>query len=505
MPQGVLPFQYEAKKTGSGMTALAGLPLYLELAEVAGLPEAIRQYVHVAGKQGWDDVQAVMSLLLLQLAGGDAIADLRILEADAGFATLVRQLEGHKQTRRQRRAAARRWRKQRTRALPSSSAAFRYLEAFHDPEQEMAKVGRATIPAPTAGVRGLLQVNRALVAWIQRCRPQQVATLDMDATLIESHKRQALWCYEHYPAFQPLTTYWWEQGVVLHTEFRDGNVPAGHEQLRVFIEALDLLPPGVKQVRHRSDTAGYQQELLRYCAEGKHPRFGVIEFAVGVDVTPAFKAAVAEVAPEDWRPLTRTVDGQAQVTDQEWAEVCFVPEWVARGKEGTVYRYLATREVVAQRPLPGLEEEVQLPFPTITLQEQQYKLHGVVTNLTWAGDAVIWWLRERCGKGEEVHKVLKEDLAGGVLPSGLFGANAAWWAITMLAHNLHVAMQRVALGPTWVGKRLKAMRFALIGLPGRVISHARNLVIRLSQGHPAVAVFIEARGRLLALARGSPA
>ena len=40
-----------------------------------------------------------------------------------------------------------------------------------------------------------------------------------------------------------------------------------------------------------------------------------------------------------------------------------------------------------------------------------------------------------CGKGEEVHGVLKDDLAGGRLPSGLFGANAAWWAIAVLAFN----------------------------------------------------------------------
>ncbi len=44
-------------------------------------------------------------------------------------------------------------------------------------------------------------------------------------------------------------------------------------------------------------------------------------------------------------------------------------------------------------------------------------------------DGVIWWLRERCGKSEEVHSALKSDLAGGQMPSGLFGANAAWWAL----------------------------------------------------------------------------
>jgi hypothetical protein len=48
----------------------------------------------------------------------------------------------------------------------------------------------------------------------------------------------------------------------------------------------------------------------------------------------------------------------------------------------------------------------------------------LVTNRKDAGDKVIWWLRERCGKSEEVHSVMKSDLAGGQLPSGQFGANS---------------------------------------------------------------------------------
>jgi hypothetical protein len=52
---------------------------------------------------------------------------------------------------------------------------------------------------------------------------------------------------------------------------------------------------------------------------------------------------------------------------------------------------------------------------------------------------VIWWLRECCGKSQEVHSVMKSDLAGGQLPSILFGANAARWALMILAHNLNTA------------------------------------------------------------------
>ncbi len=41
-----------------------------------------------------------------------------------------------------------------------------------------------------------------------------------------------------------------------------------------------MLPEGVERVFHRSDTAGYQIDLLKYCAEGKSERFGVIKFAI---------------------------------------------------------------------------------------------------------------------------------------------------------------------------------------------------------------------------------
>jgi len=51
--------------------------------------------------------------------------------------------------------------------------------------------------------------------------------------------------------------------------------------------------------------------------------------------------------------------------------------------------------------------EVQLPFPTLNWGEQQYKLFGVVTNRDLAGDKLIWWSRERCGKGEEMHAIMK--------------------------------------------------------------------------------------------------
>ena len=88
-------------------------------------------------------------------------------------------------------------------------------------------------------------------------------------------------------------------------------------------------------------------------------------------------------------------------------------------------------------------------------------------------------------------------LAGGRLPSGLFGANAAWWAIMVLAHNLNALMKHRVLGGDWAARRMKAMRFHLIALPGRVVRHARRLIVRLSAG--ALDLIRDVRAAILSL------
>ena len=501
MAQGVLPYKYEEERGESGMTGLAGLPIYLDLASVLGVAESIGTHVHVRDSgQGWTDEQAIVSLMLLNLAGGDCVDDIRILEKDEGFCKVLGRVQTRGLTRRQRREMERGWRKEHPRTVPSPSALFRYLEAFHDAgEESKRRPGKAFIPAPNEHLQGLGKANGAFVASIQKCHPEREATLDTDATLIETQKEEALFSYQGYKAYQPFNVWWAEQGVVLHTEFRDGNVPAGYEQLRVLQEALEMLPEGVNKVYLRSDTAGYEHELLRYCAKGQSERFGKIEFAIGVDVTQEFKEAVAEVEESEWKPVWKEIRGEKTKTKMEWADVCFVPTAISRSKKDPDYRYLATRELLEQPELPGMESQVELPFPTMRIQQRRYKIFGIVTNRDIEGEALIHWYHKRCGKSEEAHGIMKEDLAGGKLPSCDFGENAAWWGIMILAFNLNAAMKRLVLEESWVAKRMKAIRFGLIGLPGRVVKHARGLIVRLVKNHPSIEVLIKARQRIMEL------
>ena len=316
---------------------------------------------------------------------------------------------------------------------------------------------------------------------MQKHRPEKIATLDMDATLVETNKSEAFFCYKGFKSYQPLNTWWAEQEVIAHTEFRDGNVPAGFDQLRVLTEAIECLPEGIEQVRLRSDTAGYQHDLLKHCDTGESERFGKIEFAVGCRVTDDFKKAVLEVPDSDWTALTKEVNGKRIDTGKEWAEVCFVPNAIGHSKNGPEYRYIATREIMhEQLHLPGIADDKEYPFPTMAMDTKKYKVFGIVTNMDWDGEALIPWLYKRCGKSEEAHSVMKDDLAGGKLPSDDFGSNAAWWWIMILSLNLNAAMKRLVLGKSWIPRRMKAIRFHLINLPARIMERSRQLLVRVS-------------------------
>lgn len=516
--QGVLGLRYEADASGEP-TAFAGVPLYLELGIVSGLVQAIMRYVRVR-QAGWMDLDVILSLVLLNLVGGTCVADIDRLEQDDGLRRVMFRARLACLPRRARRRLEREWEKaekrgERRRVFPSASSIFRYLERYHDPtteaqRREAEKQGRkAFIPPETEAQRALWQVVREQLAFLHRREGGDTVTLDIDATLIETFKQDARFCYKHFRAYQPLNVFWHELDAVVYSQFRDGNVPAGFGLVEVLERALEQLPAGVRRVRVRSDSAGYDWEFLRYMAEGRNRRFGRIAFAVSADVTEELKKEVARLPATAWRPLVRRLPDQEIVTEQEWAEVEYVPNKAAYTKNGPTYRYLVIRELLRQLPLPGVEDDRQgeLPFPTMEMagadgKAVRYKLQAVVTTLEGDGEAIIWWLRERCGRSEEAHAVMKEDLAGGVLPSKRFGANAAWWTMMVLAFNLNVTMKRQVLGGEWMRRRMKAVRLHVLQVGGRLVRHAGQLVLRVSAA--ARDLFLGWRSRITALA-GVPA
>ena len=92
MKQGLLAFQYEQEKGSTDMTGLSGLMTYVELMDAAGLRSSVERHVRLREcGQGWTDSQIITSLILLNLAGGESVMDLEVLEKDcAGYFAMPR-------------------------------------------------------------------------------------------------------------------------------------------------------------------------------------------------------------------------------------------------------------------------------------------------------------------------------------------------------------------------------------------------------------------------------
>ncbi len=145
----------------------------------------------------------------------------------------------------------------------------------------------------------LIHINSDIIAVAQELKSCDTATLDMDNNQVISNKRNGKYSYKKALCYRPFNVYWAEQDLMMLSEFSGGNVPPGFEHKRLLQQSVSLLLASVDQINVRSDTAGYQHELLAYLDSGES-RFGKIGFIVSCDVTKSFRCAVQEVAESCW-------------------------------------------------------------------------------------------------------------------------------------------------------------------------------------------------------------
>lgn len=495
MTHSTLPFKYQAEKETTHLTSFSGLFLYHELLNSINFNKIASQLLNIK-KSGWFDTDILLSLILLNIAGGDAVSDIDNFEHDPGFCKIMLAARTKGLSRQQRRAYEREHKKQKYRAVPSKATIHRYLNFFHSKEEEEKRIeGKVFIPAHNDNLKNLIKLSQLIALSLHEKKPAETATLDQDATIVETHKSSAFYCYKKHKAYQPLNTYWAEHGTIIHSEFRDGNVNAGFEQLRILKETLEILPSNVKKIYLRSDSAGYQEDLIRYCHEGKNKKFGKIEYAIAAKVSREIRNEATAIDEKNWHCLYNIdEEGNKIETGQEWTEICYFPSWSSNKKNlDSEYRYIVIREKMDLEKIYSEEKLKSLPFQTIEKNKTHYKLFAIITNRDLPGDELIRWHRERCGKSEQIHHTQKEDLGGGQLPSRYFGANAAWWQIMIIALNLNVIMQKLALPKKLKNKKMKGLRFHFICIAGRVIQHARKLRLCIQKSYANLFNFVRKR------------
>jgi hypothetical protein len=162
------------------------------------------------------------------------------------------------------------------RRLPSADRLRHFLYAFHDEQlipaaQAARPAGQGPcIPAENAALQALARVNTAPVHRVAAQGRSTTATLDHDATIQESHKREALPHYQGGRGYQPTAVYWGEQDLVVADEYRDGNVGAGMETLPLIRRAFASPPPTVTTFTRAGRLVTHAGQLvLRVRAAGK--------------------------------------------------------------------------------------------------------------------------------------------------------------------------------------------------------------------------------------------
>jgi hypothetical protein len=463
-------FEIDPEPASETLTCWGGVPLLVRAYRSLGLPGSVQRNVRVKQRQrGYDEASVVESFVILNAVGGDCLEDFDRLREDAGLAEML----GHE--------------------IPSPEAARKFLYQFHaaeriDPagrDQQQRPLGQiAYIPGENEPLAGLAQVNRDLIAEVgRRCPDQKIATVDQDATIIESRKREALPTYQGERGYQPMLAVWAETDLILADQFRDGNVPAMQQPLRVAQAAFAALPETVTERYYRGDAACHEHELLAWLRNEQRedgPR-GCIGFAISARMSPALRQAVEALPEAEWQPYGNP---DPEVL-RECAEVPFVPTESYERKDSEPLRYVAVRIRKRQGALFADGSAV--------------KHFAVVTNLyEWAAAKLLAWHRQKAGTIEAVHHVLKNELAAGVLPCGRFGANAAWLRLAVLTHNVLTALKRLALPPELLAARPKRLRFLFFHTAGRLVHHARRIILRLAAAAERLAVWHEAL-RLLPL------
>ena len=449
------------------LTAMGGVPLVVQAFRSLGLPAKVREHVRIKERErGYDEATMVESFVVLNAVGGECFDDFQRLREDPGLSEMI----GH--------------------GIPSPEVARKFLYQFHEEEKIEAAKGRRTgdeiayIPEETEPLAGLGLVNRALVQELgRRCPEQRIATVDQDATIIESRKQEALRTYEGQRGYQPMLAVWAEMNVVLADEFRDGNVPAMMEPLAVAKQAFGTLPETVTTYYYRGDSACHESGLINWLRDEQRAEGppGCIGFAISARMSEALRKAIEKVAEQAWEPYGTS----HPVEIRECAEVSFVPGEKSEHKDTQPLRYIAIR--IRQRQ------------ESLFADGSQVKHFAVVTNLReWKASRLIEWHREKAGTIEGVHDVLKNELAAGVMPSKYFGTNAAWLRLAVIAHNVMTALKRLALPAELLTARPKRLRFLIFNTPGRLVHHARRMVLRLATTAARLAEWLEAL-RLLPL------
>ncbi len=416
------------KKTKAKITPRAGLILIEKVAQELGLEQLLGlHFGHLKRRaKGLSVARQILDIACMLIDGGERMEDMRCLRADEGW---------------QRIREAERVMAPRTARDVLYRFGMKELHGFEVMERQLTH--RMTKKLDDTGV----------------------ATIDADATFVEAHKEESQMSYHGRPGYYPMLGFWAERGTVIQGEFRQGNEPPGDRALDFLKKCMAGMPRDGIRLRVRADAAWFQSEVVDHCdGEGA-------EFAIGGVRNGAMLEVLEAIPKREWEPWTTDPDTLEEHPEQKEWEIADTVYSFEHGRK-------SYRVVTIRKPYPQLDMFKGIIF--------EYDI--VITNMSLEKRSLMRWYWERCNS-ENWIKELKYGFGLDQFPCSRYLPNGAFFHIVLLAHNLVQALKLLKLEYDWRYLTVKTLRYRLFHVAGLVVSHARQLFLKLFHRYPYYTLF----------------
>ncbi len=335
-----------------------------------------------------------------------------------------------------------------------------------------------------SNVRQLDAVSRELLArlWAAGAGPADLAgplTIDLDSTIVQVHgraKQGAAFGYTKVRGYHPQLATCAQTGQVLMSRLRGGSAGAARGAASFLTETVSRVrgAGATGQLTVRADSAFYSKTVLATAA-----KFGV-RFSITARQDKRVRAAIEKIDQDAWQPIPYWLS-TPEVSGADIAEIPFTV--FAGDKRHARQVRLVVRRV---RPTPGSQLAL---FTT-------WGYHAFVTDRDLPLAEVEADHRRHAVVEQSIAELKSAGLAH--LPSGKFTANAAWLALTVMAHNLGRAVGRLA-GPGLHQATAATLRRKVFTMPGRLVHTGRRRHLRLPAHWPWADPVLLALARITAI------
>ncbi len=361
-----------------------------------------------------------------------------------------------------------------------------------------AGLARRVTPAQWQAVEaGLAAVTGRM---LDRLPPERAAaltegpvTIDLDTTDVEVYgrkKRGVAYNHQGQRVGRPHVATWAETEIVLAAGLGAGTDDPRATAPALLRRALACLPAAARagRVALRAD-AGYFAGALARAAHDEH-----IAFAIGAKRIAPLWRLLAGIAEGDWHDAIGMDNAQVAVAD-------YCPDWWPATTRLLIRRVRLDPAQVSADPRSRRRRTLHpdqraLPFPELANAGAIYAYSFILTNLdVTAPDRAVaaeHWYRHRTTV-ENVFRDSKHGAALRHLPSGHPRVNLAWMWGALLAATMAAWLHQ--LTAVTAGKEILAghgvrggkamiatLRWRLIAIPGRLVRHGRQLILRLPPG-----------------------